>query len=245
MTAVPGLPEVCPGDDLAALLAEAIRRADLGLVDGDALVVCQKVVSKAEDRIVDLRSIEPTAIARRTAGELDKDERLVTLILREARRVIRMQQGHLIAETSHGFVCANAGIDESNSGEAHRAILLPLDPDGSAARLRADLATRLGRNLRIVVSDTFGRAWREGQVDVAIGAAGFPSLLDHCGRLDRDGRELHHSLIAIADQLAAAAGLLMAKSAGLPAVIVSGVTFPPGEGNARSLARDPERDLFR
>jgi coenzyme F420-0:L-glutamate ligase/coenzyme F420-1:gamma-L-glutamate ligase len=240
-----GIPPIRPRDDLARLLADAIAQARLGSKEGDLLVVCQKAVSKAEGRVLDLGEVEPSPRAERVAAELGKDPRVIEVILRESRRVVRMEQGHLIVETRHGFVCANAGVDESNSLDDHTVILLPEDPDASARKLRDGLLERHGLDLAILVTDTFGRAWREGLVDVAIGLAGFRPLLDLRGRRDFAGRELHHTVVAVADELAAAAGLLMEKDRGVPAVLIRGYTFAAASGAARELVRDPQKDLFR
>jgi coenzyme F420-0:L-glutamate ligase/coenzyme F420-1:gamma-L-glutamate ligase len=167
------------------------------------------------------------------------------VVLAESRRIVRMDQGHLIVETRHGFVCANAGVDESNSLDANTVILLPVDPDASAERLRAALRERFGHDLAVVISDTFGRPWREGLVEVAIGAAGMLPLLDLRGSHDLTGRELHHTVVAVADELAAAAGLIMEKDSGVPAVAVRGYRYRAGRGRAAELVRDPAKDLFR
>lgn len=234
LTALEGLPEIEPGDDLPGLLADLVP-------DGSGiLVVAQKVVSKAEGRIVRLADVEPSARAVDVAKAVDKDPRQVELVLRESRRIVRQVPGVLITETHHGLICANSGVDLSNAPGADTAILLPLDPDASAERIRA----RLGPQRGVVVSDTFGRPWREGLVDVAIGVAGFAPLRDHTGEQDRSGRELLVTVMSLADQLAAAAGILMEKSAGRPAVWVEGIE-PTGSGGLADLLRDPERDLFR
>ena len=240
-----GIPTIRPGDDLAGLLAGAIERARLGSREGDLLVVCQKAVSKAEGRLVDLREVDPGPRAQRVGAELGKDPRIVEVILAETRRVVRMEQGHLIVETRHGFVCANAGVDESNSVGDGVVILLPLDADRSAEELRTALLERFGIDVAILVTDTFGRAWREGQVDVAIGVSGFRPLLDYRGRRDLTERELQHTVIAVADELACAAGLLMEKDAGIPSVLVRGYPFEPGRGSVRELVRARNRDIFR
>jgi coenzyme F420-0:L-glutamate ligase/coenzyme F420-1:gamma-L-glutamate ligase len=237
-----GLPEVAKGDDLAALLWRAARSSGLALAGGH-LVVAQKVVSKAEGRVVLLAEVEPSEQARRIAAEDDKDPRHVELVLRESVRVVRRGHGVMICETRHGFVCANAGVDLSNAPEGS-AVLLPEDPDASAERLRAGLQALGAGPLGLVVSDTFGRPWREGLVDVAIGSAGFAPVADLRGERDRGGRELQVTATATADQLAAAAGLLMRKDAGIPAVWVEGVPLE-GEGRLRDLVRDPANDLFR
>ena len=237
-----GLPAVALGDDLAALLGDAAKRAGLSLTGGH-LVVCQKIVSKAEGRVVPLAGVEPSEQARRFAAEEDKDPRQVELVLRESARIVRRGHGVLVCETRHGFVCANAGVDLSNAPEGS-AVLLPEDPDASAARLREGLLALGAGPLGVVVSDTFGRPWREGLVDVAIGSAGFAPLADLRGERDWAGRELQVTATATADQLAAAAGLLMRKDAGVPAVWVEGVPLE-GDGRLGDIVRTPETDLFR
>jgi coenzyme F420-0:L-glutamate ligase/coenzyme F420-1:gamma-L-glutamate ligase len=238
-----GLPEVESGADLAALVSAAAERAGVALSDG-ALVVCQKIVSKAEGRVVALADVEPTAEARRIA-ELDaKDPRHVELVLRESVRLVRRGHGIMICETRHGFTCANAGVDLSNAPARDTAVLLPLDPDASAAKLRADLLARGAGPLAVVVSDTFGRPWREGLVDVALGCAGIAPIDDRRGAVDRAGRELQVTATATADQLAAAAGLLMPKDSGIPAVWIEGLPIT-GDGCIRDTLRTPENDLFR
>ena len=239
-----GVPRIAAGDDLAGALAAAAQRSQVAL-RGAVLVVCQKVVSKQEGRVVDLASIAPSAEAARIAAEDGKDPRQIEVILRETRRVVRRGHGVLITETHHGFVCANAGVDLSNAPADGYAVLLPVDPDASARRLRAELLARgADEPLGVVISDTFGRPWREGLVDVAIGSAGFRPLDDWRGRADLRGRELTVTVNATADQLAAAAGLLMAKDAGIPAVLCEGVTLE-GDGTAQELVRKAAIDLFR
>jgi coenzyme F420-0:L-glutamate ligase/coenzyme F420-1:gamma-L-glutamate ligase len=238
-----GIPLVRPGDDLAALILTAARHSDVSLRDG-VLVVCQKAVSKAEGRLVELARVEPSEEARRIAEEDGKDPRVVEVVLRESARIVRRGHGILISETRHGFVCANAGVDLSNAPGQDVAVLLPVDPDASAARLRGALLRRGVGPLAVIVSDTFGRPWRDGLVDVAIGCAGIAPIEDLRGRPDLVGRTLVVTATATADQLAAAAGLLMVKDAGVPAVWVDGVTLD-GDGTARMLVRPPETDLFR
>jgi coenzyme F420-0:L-glutamate ligase/coenzyme F420-1:gamma-L-glutamate ligase len=247
---IPGLPRVRPGDDLAALLADAIAEARVGVRDDDVLVVCQKVVSKAEGRVVALATVEPSALARTWAQACEKDPRLIELVLRESARVVRMDGGNLIVETKSGWVCANAGIDQSNAVDEDSVTLLPVDADASAARLRAALGRRLGADLAVIVTDTFGRPWRHGQIEFAIGAAGIEPLLDLRGCADMNGRELGVTVLATVDALAAAAGLLMGKAAGIGAVLVrgsgDGVARRSDDGpGARSLVRPRETDLFR
>jgi coenzyme F420-0:L-glutamate ligase/coenzyme F420-1:gamma-L-glutamate ligase len=240
---LPGIPPVSPGDDLAALIAAAAARARVRLQDG-ALVVCQKVVSKAEGRLVPLAAVTPSEEAVRIAREHEKDPRHVQVVLDESVRIVRQGHGVLICETKHGFVCANAGVDLSNSTAEDVAVLLPLDPDASAARLRSDLVALGARNVAVIVTDTFGRPWREGLVDVAIGCAGIEPIRDLRGTPDLAGRELLVTTTATADQLAAAAGLLMVKDAAVPAVWITGVEVG-GEGRVADTLRSPQNDLFR
>jgi coenzyme F420-0:L-glutamate ligase / coenzyme F420-1:gamma-L-glutamate ligase len=234
---VEGLPEIGEGDDLAALIA---KRAQLE--DGDVLVVAQKAVSKAEGRVVRLVEIEPSAEARRLAA--DNDPRQVEVVLREAVRLVRTRPPLVIAETRHGFVCASAGVDASNAPEPESVVLLPQDPDASAARLRDRLRDLTGAEIGVIVSDSFGRAWRQGTTDVSIGAAGIRPLLDLKGVRDPVGYELHATVIAVADELAGAAELVMGKTAGIPAAVIRGVDAG-GDGAARELVLPAERDLFR
>ena len=240
---LPGIPAVGPEDDLAALIGAAAERAGVALEDG-VLVVCQKVISKAEGRLVALADVVPSEEAKRIAEEDGKDPRHVQVVLDETVRIVRRGHGVVICETKHGFVCANAGVDLSNSTAEDVAVLLPLDPDASASRLREDLLARGGRNLAVIVTDTFGRPWREGLVDVAIGSSGIDPIRDARGSQDLAGRELLVTTTATADQLAAAAGILMLKDAGVPAVWVTGLE-PSGEGRVADSLRDPQNDLFR
>jgi coenzyme F420-0:L-glutamate ligase/coenzyme F420-1:gamma-L-glutamate ligase len=237
-----GIPEVRPGDDLARLIAAAGR--DL-LRSGDVLVVTQKVVSKAEGRVVDLREVEPSAFARSFADRHGKDPRHVEVVLRESRRIVKMDRGLIISETRHGFVCANAGVDASNVPGEETVCLLPIDPDASARKLRGALRERLGLDLPVIISDSFGRAWRTGIANVAVGAAGMQPLLDYRGQRDPHGYTLEASVLAVADELAAAAELVMNKTDGIPAAAVRGYPYSPGEGSAKDLVMPPERDLFR
>lgn len=241
--AVENLPAIRPGDDLAAILASALR--PLAVRDGDLLVVCQKIVSKSEGRVVDLRTVTASPVSERIGRELGKDARIVEVILSETRRIVRMDQGHLIVETNQGLVCANAAVDESNSLDDATVILLPVDPDASAARLRVALRAQIGADVPVLITDTFGRPWRDGLVEVAIGVSGFLPMLDFRGKRDLSGRELHHTVVAVADEIAAAAGLLMEKDRGVPAVLVRGYAFQRGEGRAAELLRERGKDLFR
>ena len=227
------------GDDLAALIAAAAK-----LEDGDVVVVAHKVVSKAEGRVVRLAEVEASAQARDLAA--DEDPRRLEVILRESARVVRTRPPLVIAETRHGFVCASAGVDSSNAPEAGTLVLLPVDPDASAARLRARLRELTGAEIAVIVSDSFGRAWRQGTTDVAIGCAGVEPLLDLHGQRDATGYELHATVIAVADELAGAAELVRGKLNRVPAAVVRGFGFEPsGEGTARELVIPPDRDLFR
>ena len=219
-----GVPEVQPGDDLASLLGDALERAG-GPAEGDVVVVSQKVVSKAE-------------------GRVEQTDDHLAVILREARAVRRRRDELVIAETEHGFVCAGAGVDRSNTPGDDWIVLLPRDPDASAAGLRDGLTARFGIAVAVIVTDSFGRAWRQGTTDVAIGVAGMEPLLDLRGEPDARGRPLEATLIAVADELAGAAELVMGKASGVPAALIRGYAVPPGEGSARDLVMPPERDLF-
>jgi coenzyme F420-0:L-glutamate ligase/coenzyme F420-1:gamma-L-glutamate ligase len=251
--ALAGIPEIRPGDDLAGLLGDAIERlleSELGLAplrDDDVLVVTQKVVSKAENAIVDLTLIEPRPEAIAFAERWQRDARQIEVVLREARRVVRMANGVLITETAHGFVCANGGIDASNVGPASGSIvtLLPADPDASAQAIRAALLGRLGVDLPVIISDSFGRPWRWGIVDVAIGIAGMLPLEDLRGSVDADGRTMSSTVRAVADEIASAAELSLGKVAGRPAAIVRGARPTRGEASIRSALIPSEWDLFR
>lgn len=245
MLPLPGLPEVRPGDDLVGLMDEALKRSGEALRSGDVVVMAQKVVSKAEGRVVPLASVTPSERARRMAEESGKDARVLEVVLGESRSIVRWERGVLISETHHGFVCANAGVDRSNAGAPDTVVLLPADPDASAARLRAELRSRLQADVAVVVSDTFGRAWREGHANVAIGVAGMPALKKYAGQLDPDGYELRVTEIALADEVAAAAELVMGKLDRCPVVIVRGLELPEDEGTAANYVRPKERDLFR
>jgi coenzyme F420-0:L-glutamate ligase/coenzyme F420-1:gamma-L-glutamate ligase len=238
---LPGIPELESGHDLAALLVESAERVG-GLEPGDVLVVAQKAVSKVEGRILDLADVDPSERARELAG--DGDPRRVEVILREAREVVRSRPPLVIAETLHGFVCASAGVDASNAKGRDTVILLPLDPDASAARLREAIAALTGVSVGVIVSDSFGRAWRQGTTDVALGVAGVEALRDLRGQHDSVGYELHTTQIAVADELAGAAELVMGKTGGVPAAIVRGVRAE-GKGSGRDLLMPRERDLFR
>ncbi len=244
-----GIGEIRPGDDLGEIVGAALERTPAALPPetGDVLVVTQKIVSKAEGAVVDLRTVTPRPEAVEFAARFDRDARQIEVVLREARRVVRMERGVLITETPHGFVCANGGVDASNVGPRSGEVvtLLPADPDASAARLRAALRARLGTDLPVVVSDSFGRPWRWGIVDVAIGVSGIRPLDDLRGTPDADGRTMHATIRAVADEIASAAELALGKTAGRPAAIVRGANPTRGEGSIREVVMDPVFDLFR
>jgi len=241
---VAGIPEVRGGDDVARLIAEAAARQGTPLATGDLLVVGQKIISKAEGRIVRLTDVTPSPIAQSMAAGLARDARLVEVILRESRRVVRMDRGVLITETHHGWVCANAGVDQSNV-DVDCVALLPEDPDRSARALRETLRARPGVDVLVIVADTFGRPWREGLTNVAIGLAGFAPLRSYLGERDPAGRPLQATILALADELAAAAEPVMGKLDRIPAAIVRGLGLTPSEEGSKPLLRDPARDLFR
>ncbi len=248
VVAVDGLGEIVPGDDLPALIAAALASSDvLPFREDDALVVTQKIVSKAEGAIVDLTAVVPRPEAIAYAERFDRDARQVEVVLREARRVLRMDNGVIITETRHGFVCANGGIDASNVGPASGNVvtLLPEDPDASADRIRAAIADRFGHDLPVIVSDSFGRPWRFGIVDVAIGVSGLHPLEDLRGEPDADGRVMRSTIRAVADELASGAELVLGKTSGRPVALVRGATFRRGEGRIREALMPPEMDLFR
>jgi len=239
------LPEVHPGDDLARLVVDAAEREGAGLRRGDVVVLAQKIVSKAEGCIVDLARIAPSPLARTWARKVGSDPRLIEVVLRESRRILRMDERVLIAETRHGFVCANAGVDHSGVAGRHHVTCLPADPDASARRLAAGIRRRAGVAVAAIVSDTFGRPWRLGLVNVAIGAAGLRVLVDLRGTRDAHGHRLRATILAVADELAAAAGLAMGKRERVPAVILRGVSYPAGNDRAHQLIRPAQEDMFR
>jgi coenzyme F420-0:L-glutamate ligase / coenzyme F420-1:gamma-L-glutamate ligase len=239
---VEGFPEVRPGDDLEHMISGAISH---DLRPGDVLVVTHKIVSKAEGRLVDLCTVEPSALAKDYATRYGKDPRQIEVVLRESRRIVRMDRGIVISETHHGFVCANAGVDASNVPGDDTVCLLPVDPDASAARLREALAEDPGVEVAVVISDSFGRAWRHGITDVAIGVAGIDPIADYRGQRDPHGYPIEASVLAVADELAAAAELVMGKTDGIPLAIVRGYPYSPASGSAKDLLMPPERDMFR
>ncbi len=241
---LPGFPEVSRGDNLAALIAQSVRDARLEVKDKNIFVVAQKIVSKAEGQVLKLMDIEPSAKAQRWARDHGKDARLVEVILRESKQVLRMERGLLIVETQHGFVCANAGVDTSNTPSG-QVTILPKDSDRSAAQIRQELEREFGARLAVIVSDTFGRPWREGLVNVALGVSGMTPLIDYRGQKDCFEGELQATRIAVADQLASTAELVMGKTKGVPVALIHGFDYPEGPGEGRQILRSREKDLFR
>jgi coenzyme F420-0:L-glutamate ligase/coenzyme F420-1:gamma-L-glutamate ligase len=245
LIALDGIPEVIPDDDLSALIAGAASASGIDLTDDDVLVVTQKIVSKAEGRLVELASVTPSSLAREWAERWGKDPRQVELVLRESAAIVRMAAGGLIiSRTRHGLVCANAGVDVSNVGGGEVASLLPEDPDASARGIREGVRQRTGFAPAVVISDSFGRPWRNGIVNVAVGSAGIEGLVDLRGTPDAAGREMKATVIAVADELASAADLAGGKVAQRPVVVVRGYAWQPSEAGASVLVMEPERDLF-
>jgi coenzyme F420-0:L-glutamate ligase / coenzyme F420-1:gamma-L-glutamate ligase len=242
--AIRGVPEIHPGDDLPALLVQAAGRQRLRFSNGDVLVVAQKIVSKSEGALAALAAVAPSPLALELAPTLKKDPRFVEIILQQSRRIVRKERV-LIVETRHGFVCANAGVDHSNIPGDGMVSLLPSDPDASARRIARAMYRATNCRIAVIISDTFGRPWRLGLSNVAIGASGLPVLRDLRGKRDHTGKRLESTVIAAADELASAAGLVMDKSAGIPAVIIRGCRFRRAEEPARKLLRPPAEDLFR
>jgi coenzyme F420-0:L-glutamate ligase/coenzyme F420-1:gamma-L-glutamate ligase len=242
---VHGIPEVRPKDDLVRLLLAAVASAGDQLVDGDVLVVAQKVVSKSEGRIVRLADVVPSTRALAMAEESGKDPRQLEVVLGETKEIIRWERGVLISETHHGFVCANAGVDRSNAGAPDTVVLLPVDPDASATRIRDEIARRAHVTVAVVITDTFGRAWREGHTNVAIGIAGLPALKRYIGQRDPEGYELRVTEIAVADEIAGAAELVMGKLDRCPVAIVRGLTFEDSDETAHEYVRPAAKDMFR
>ncbi len=240
-----GAPEAQPGADLAAMALEAAATSAVSLRAGDILVVTQKVVSKAEGLLIDLKTIEPSDIALRYAQQWGRDPRQVEVVLRESARIVRMDRGLIIAQTRHGFVCANAGVDASNVPGEDVVCLLPRDPDGSAARLRAELARRTGLELAVIISDSFGRPWRQGIVNVALGVAGMAPLADYRGQPDDFGRVMNSSVLAVADEIASAAELATGKVDRTPFVVVRGYPYQRADGSGAQILMRSADDLFR
>jgi coenzyme F420-0:L-glutamate ligase/coenzyme F420-1:gamma-L-glutamate ligase len=241
---VEGIGEVRPGDDVARIVVDAASRQGTPLRAGDLLVISQKIVSKAEGRLLRLSAVVPSAVAVSLAAGLGRDPRLVEVILRESRRVVRMDRGILVTETHHGWVCANAGVDQSNV-DADMVALLPEDPDRSARGLRDAFRSAAGGDVGVIVADTFGRPWREGLVNIAIGVAGVAPLKSYLGECDPAGRPLQATVLALADELASAAEPVMGKLDRIPAALVRGLVLAAAEDGSKPLLRDPARDLFR
>jgi len=242
---LPGIPIVTPGANLVALIHQAATAAPLPLQAGDILVVTQKVVSKAEGCLIVLKDVTPSPFAEDYARQWAKDPRLVEVVLQQSRRIVKMERGVLITETHHGFICANAGVDQSNIEGEEVVAVLPPDPDASARAIRQALRERLGFDVAVIISDTFGRPWRHGLVNIAIGLSGIEAIKDYTGQLDAQGYELRVTALAIADELAAAAELVMNKLDNVPVAVIRGYDYPRGEGSLTQLVRAAERDLFR
>ncbi|MBI4257610.1 MAG: coenzyme F420-0:L-glutamate ligase [Thaumarchaeota archaeon] len=241
---VGGIPEIKAGDDLGSIIVGVCKKQGLELRPKDILVVKSKIVSKAEGRVVRVDGVVPSALAKNVSRLLKKDPRVVEIVLSESKRIVRMVRGLCLAETRHGFVCANAGVDQSNFPDGY-AGLLPLDPDVSARRIRQVIGKKLGIDVAVIITDTFGRPWREGQSDVALGVSGIKSTRDYRGLKDSYGYELRVTEIAVADEIASAADLVMEKIRGIPVAVVRGYSYQKAGGSARDLIRPPSRDLFR
>ena len=243
---IAGLPEVQAGDDLAAQIMEAAAAQGTPIADGDVVVVTQKVVSKAEGRVMTIDNVAPSPLAQAITEGHRRDPRHTEMILRESRRIVRMDRGVIISETWHGYICANAGIDASNIPGANAICLLPVDPDASARRIRDAIRERLGVDAAVLVSDTFGRPWRNGAVNVSIGVAGFNPVVSYVGEFDPHGNELHTTTIAVADELAAAAELVTGKLLGVPVALIRGYPYArQDDADSRAIVRDADKDLFR
>src|SRR5687768_9264899 len=245
ITGISNIPEVQPGDDLPGLILSGCEALGVVLQAGDILVIAQKIVSKAEGQVVDLREVEPSPFAKQYAEKWGKDPRQIEVVLRESKRVVKMDKGVLITETRHGFVCANAGVDASNVPGEHMVTLLPVDSDASAARIREFIKEQTGVDVPVIVSDSFGRPWRNGIINVAIGVSGLQPLNDLRGQKDQHGYLMHATVIAVADELASAAELVMSKLAACPAALIRGYQYEPTEGTAQEIVMDPARDMFR
>ena len=242
---VNGMPLVKPGDSIGDQIVEAARTESIQIQPSDIIVVAQKIVSKAEGNVLDLSAVQPSSLAETIAKTSGKDPRHVEAILRESASIVRMRGAHIIVETQHGFVCANAGVDRSNVGKNDSVVLLPVDPDKSAKMIRHRIFELTGANVGVIISDTFGRAWRNGQVNVAIGVAGLNPIVDYRGTSDMFGNQLNVTQIAIADELASAAELVMRKSDRIPVAIIRGVEYVKDDGSIKPLIRPKEEDLFR
>ena len=242
---IQGLPEICEGDDLAKLVVDALLLRNTSLEDRDIVVITSKVVAKSEGRVIDLATIEPNAFAQRYAQAWDKDPRVVEVVLNESKRIVRQVGPVLITETNHGFVCANSGIDQSSSGAHDRVVLLPEDPDESARTIRRKFRD-LGFDIPVIISDTFGRPWRESQVDVAVGIAGMNPVTSYIGEVDPHGHEFLVQSLCVADEIASAAELVKGNVSRIPAVVVRGFSYQSDEeATMQDVLRDPQNDLFR
>jgi len=239
------IPIIKKGDNIADHIVNAAKAEGVEIQNRDVIVVAQKIVSKSEGRLVNLKSLKPSALAKIIAKNADKDPQHVEAILRETAGIVRLKGPHIIVQTRHGFVCANAGVDRSNVGHDGSVIMLPVDPDKSAHRIRERMRRLLGVDVGVIISDTFGRAWRLGQVNVAVGVDGLKPMIDYRGRRDMFGKELNVTQMAVADELASAAELVMRKSDGVPVAVIRGAKFSRGKGTARDLVRPEEEDLFR
>jgi coenzyme F420-0:L-glutamate ligase/coenzyme F420-1:gamma-L-glutamate ligase len=239
------IPEIKRRDNLASLILKSLDKQKISLEDHDIVVVTQKIVSKSEGRIIDLETIKPSSSAQELAKKHTKDPRYIEIVLKESKRIVRMDHGVIISETQHGFICANAGVDESNAGAENTAILLPINPDKSAKKIRDELQKNSKVSLGVIISDTWGRPWREGQVNFAIGTSGLDVLADYRGKKDSLGFELRASIIAFADELASAAELATGKIDAVPVVIIRGYRFKTSVNGSKALLRDPKKDLFR
>jgi coenzyme F420-0:L-glutamate ligase/coenzyme F420-1:gamma-L-glutamate ligase len=242
---VPGLPEIRPGDRVAVLFQSRLKALRLEVEPGDICLVTQKIVSKAEGALVDLRTVAPSAFALDFARRTGKDPRLVETVLQQSRRIVRMDRDVLICETKHGWICANAGVDQSNVPGDHFVTTLPADPDESARRLRREIGELFHLDIPVILTDTFGRPWREGLTNVAVGSAGLEPLVDWRGQKDAFGFELQKTLVAVADELAAAGELVMGKTERVPIALVRGYAYRPSEEGSRSLIRPAAKDMFR
>jgi coenzyme F420-0:L-glutamate ligase / coenzyme F420-1:gamma-L-glutamate ligase len=246
---ITGIGEISPGSDLGLFIYEAVQAQELELQQGDVLVVTQKIVSKAEGNVVNLDEIRASEFARSLAIESRKDAPYIEVVLRETRRIVRMDHGVLICETKHGFICANAGVDESNVNGARAITLLPVDSDHSAQQIRTRIQDLSGEgsafDIAVIISDTWGRPWRKGQINMAIGVAGMEAIVDYRGQYDPYGYELHASVLAVADELTSAAELVMGKIDRIPVALIRGYNYIPSVGSAKTLLRDPATDMFR
>jgi coenzyme F420-0:L-glutamate ligase/coenzyme F420-1:gamma-L-glutamate ligase len=240
-----GVPDVQPGMDLPALILAAAEASAFTFAPGDILIVTSKIVSKAEGQLVDLDTVVPSVLAQEYARTWAKDPRQIEIILRESKRIVRMDKGVLLCETHHGFVCANAGVDASNVAGSHIVCLLPKDPDASARAIAAALEARFGYPIPVIITDSFGRAWRMGIVNIAIGAAGLDTLIDYRGQYDPYGYLMSASILAVGDELASAAELVMGKVDARPLAVIRGYAWTPSAAGAGPLLMPPERDLFR